>query len=90
MNAVAAELEQRLAAAHQAIEGNNNERQNGERRANGHQNAEDENNMLIQAFEFIYGSVSLVFRLVYFFFLSIHHDWIDPQLRAFDQDHAAV
>ena len=78
VNAVAAELEQRIAAAQQVIEGQNNELGNRLQRANGQANAEDENNLLIQAFDAIYGSISLVVRLVYFFFLSIHHDWIDP------------
>ena len=27
----------------------------------------------------------LVIRLIYLFFLSAHHDWIEPVLREYDQ-----
>jgi len=46
--------------------------------------------MMLIAFDMFYNSVNLVLRLIYFFFLSIHHDWIDPVLRRYDQDHAVV
>ena len=44
--------------------------------------------MLLVVFDMVYNSVSLAIRLIYIFFLSIHHDWIDPLLRRYDQEHA--
>jgi len=32
----------------------------------------------------LYSKALLFCRLVYFFLLSAHHDWIDPALRGFD------
>ena len=42
-------------------------------------------NLILVVFEKAYSMFSLAFRLTYFFFLSIHHDWIDPILRQYDQ-----
>jgi len=39
---------------------------------------DEDNNMVLKAFDMFYNSVHLVMRLIYFFFLSIHHDWIEP------------
>ena len=52
--------------------------------------AGDDQNLVLVAFDMFYSSVNVVLRLVYFFFLSIHHDWIDPVLRRYDQEHAVV
>jgi len=32
----------------------------------------------------LYQKVVLIFRLIYLFLLSAHHDWIEPVLRNFD------
>lgn len=36
----------------------------------------------------LYRKMSLVVRLVYFFFIAAHHDWIDPILRNYDNQRA--
>ena len=35
----------------------------------------------------ILGLFVLFFRMVYFFVLSLHHDWIDPVIRAYDREY---
>ena len=50
----------------------------------------EDQNIVLQGFDMFYNAVNLLLRLIYFLFLSIHHDWIDPVLRRYDQDHAVV
>ena len=36
----------------------------------------------------MFNKVRLMFRLIYLLILSVNHDWIDPVLRQYDNEHA--